>query len=112
MKIRKFKYEDDEGKTYTEIPNKADLGRIITIIKRDSYEIVFNFIRGRKKKLSITLRSPRGIKRVANSRGFRTFYIMEFQSSLELFETLEKLGCIDGTGFSDLRMAINKINKG
>lgn len=90
MKIKKFKYgEKDVDVLLKHQITEQNYGKYFkTLISRNGYK--FKIIRSNLKEVSeenpvyIELYSPKGKKKVASSRGFRTYYRIICESKNEL----------------------------
>lgn len=113
MKIEKLRYSG--SKKEQDIPlqhriTKKNYGKYFkTRISRDGYEIKINYknseIINTKNPVYIELHSPKGIKRVSSSRGFRTYYKITCESLDELKQVAYQLNN------SEIEKLINSIEK-
>lgn len=113
MKIQKLRYSG--SKKEQDIPlqhriTEKNYGKYFkTRISRDSYEIKINYknseIINTKNPVYIELHSPKGIKRVSSSRGFRTYYKITCESLNELKQVAYQLNN------PEIEKLINSIEK-
>jgi hypothetical protein len=108
MEVKKYKYGNEFGENNVEILQTTTLRYLKMIISRDGYELNLMPLTSKRKKPTIRLQSPRGIKRAESSKGFRTFYEIRCENSLEFYTILEKLGYIKELSFKELVKLLEK----
>lgn len=113
MKIEKLRYSGSEKDSDISLHHRItekNYGKYFkTRISRDSYEIKINYknseIINTRNPIYIELHSPKGIKRVSSSRGFRTYYKITCESLDELKQVAYQLND------SEIKKLINSIEK-
>lgn len=111
MEIKKYRYGNELGENNKELSQTTSLRYLKVVISRDGYEPTLMPLTKKRKKPTIRLQSPRGIRRAESSKGFRTFYEIECESTLEFYKILIELRYIKAFNFNEL-ICLLKEDKG